>query len=300
MPKSISSLRLFVASPADLDEERKILAGVVQELNSYLPQQHGIFIDLISLDAHVSPGVGTDPQNVINQKLSSDCDIVIAMFWTRIGSPTPRAQSGTVEEIENAYARWQENSDSVRLMVYFKNTPISPSNIDPDQIKQLNEYQDRLGKKGIYYVTFSDSDGLSQLLRLHIADQAIELLKADRTDKQPIEVEGIPKPASKPQSITDDEGREEEGFLDLIDTTVKTLNSSTELLNEITDSLKSLNSRTHQTTHELDSVDKEDQHKFAKLILISNRQAQNMQNFVFQLKPIIPIFDESLSSGLDA
>jgi len=145
MPKSISSLRLFVASPADLDEERKILAGVVQELNSYLPQQHGIFIDLISLDAHVSPGVGTDPQNVINQKLSSDCDIVIAMFWTRIGSPTPRAQSGTVEEIENAYARWQENSDSVRLMVYFKNTPISPSNIDPDQIKQLNEYQDRLG-----------------------------------------------------------------------------------------------------------------------------------------------------------
>jgi hypothetical protein len=37
---------------------------------------------------------------VINRQVLADCDLLVAIFWTRIGSPTGSALSGTVEEIE--------------------------------------------------------------------------------------------------------------------------------------------------------------------------------------------------------
>ena len=47
MPKTITVLRIFVASPSDLGEERKLLEGVVQELNLTWPQQLGVSLELI-------------------------------------------------------------------------------------------------------------------------------------------------------------------------------------------------------------------------------------------------------------
>jgi len=69
MPKTITVLRIFVSSPSDLSEERKLLEGVVQELNLTWPQQLGVSLDLIKWETHAFPGAGADPQDVINHSL---------------------------------------------------------------------------------------------------------------------------------------------------------------------------------------------------------------------------------------
>ena len=48
------------------------------------------------------PIAGAHPQAIINSQGLKDADIVFAVFGSRIGSPTPDAISGTVEELEAA------------------------------------------------------------------------------------------------------------------------------------------------------------------------------------------------------
>ena len=39
------------------------------------------------------------PQDVINKQVLKDCDVLIGIFWARIGTPTKKHKSGTIEEI---------------------------------------------------------------------------------------------------------------------------------------------------------------------------------------------------------
>ena len=51
-------------------------------------------------EARVCPAMGDRPQAIINKQVLANCDLLVAVFWTRIGSPTGVAVSGTVEEIQ--------------------------------------------------------------------------------------------------------------------------------------------------------------------------------------------------------
>ena len=42
--------------------------------------------------------MGSDPQQIINSQVSDEYDIFIGILWTRFGTPTERAGSGTEEE----------------------------------------------------------------------------------------------------------------------------------------------------------------------------------------------------------
>ena len=44
------------------------------------------------------------PQAAINAQLVSRCDILLGLFWTKIGTSTGIAESGTVEEIDQCVA----------------------------------------------------------------------------------------------------------------------------------------------------------------------------------------------------
>ena len=54
-------------------------------------------------DANAYPGFGTDPQGVVNEEIGDDYEIFIGPLWSRFGTPTPRAFSGTQEEFERVY-----------------------------------------------------------------------------------------------------------------------------------------------------------------------------------------------------
>jgi hypothetical protein len=87
MPRTETILRVFVASPSDVIEERQLLEEVVKELNLTWSKNLGIRLELVKWETHAFPGIGDDPQAVINTEIGDDYDIFIGIMWTRFGSP---------------------------------------------------------------------------------------------------------------------------------------------------------------------------------------------------------------------
>ena len=111
MPTEAKKIRIFVASPGDVQSERLQLSKVVDELNttiSAIAPEKQIFLELIKWETHVHPGLGRDPQEVVNQQIGK-YDIFVGIIWKRLGTPTALARSGTEEEFQHAYSIWQKN-----------------------------------------------------------------------------------------------------------------------------------------------------------------------------------------------
>lgn len=168
MPAQQTVLRVFVASPSDVSDERKLLEGVVTELNVIWADSLGVSYRLYNWETNVSPGIGEEPQAVINAQIPGNYDVFVGIFWGRLGSPTKHFNSGTVEEFERAVSRF-ESTGSPKIMIYFKDAPISPSKLDPIQLQNLKDFKDSLGSRGALYSTFEDQDGFEASLRSHLS-----------------------------------------------------------------------------------------------------------------------------------
>ena len=147
MPKYERVFTLLVACPDDVQEEAQRVYKVAEKINITLEKEHGVRLNVVGWKTHARPGIGSDPQEVINQQLPQKYDIFLGMMWARFGTATPRAGSGTEEEFENAVDRARENSSGVRIMFYFKRAPIPMDNIDLVQLGKVEEFRKRLRAK---------------------------------------------------------------------------------------------------------------------------------------------------------
>src|SRR5690349_15709686 len=119
MPRDVLEFRVVIASPSDLFDIRKSVFEVIDELNRTFEVQR-VAIRGLGWEEYVTPGIGTDAQNVVSQQLLREYDILIALFATKLGSPTNSAASGTVEEIEHAIANEKSEMGKHRVQVYFR------------------------------------------------------------------------------------------------------------------------------------------------------------------------------------
>jgi formylglycine-generating enzyme required for sulfatase activity len=113
--------RVFVASPGDVRPERELVSAVIEQVNGAIGRELSIHLESWLWDMDATPNAG-EPQDLINPELDK-AHIVIVIFWNRLGTPTLRADSGTVEEFTRAFERWQQKK-SPRLMVYFCERPV--------------------------------------------------------------------------------------------------------------------------------------------------------------------------------
>jgi len=111
MAEQIPYIKVFISSPGDVNDERKIALEVIEQL-PYRPSfRDKVTFRVIAWD---KPGAGTPmratltPQDAINQGLPmpGQCDIVIVLFWSRMGTPFEykgqKYQSGTHFELLDA------------------------------------------------------------------------------------------------------------------------------------------------------------------------------------------------------
>lgn len=101
----LPTYRVFVASPGDVAEERACLPRVVAQVNRVVGDIRGFRVEPVGYETHASPGAGVDAQARINEQIPPDYDIFIGILWSRLGTPTLRDESGTVEEYNLATQR---------------------------------------------------------------------------------------------------------------------------------------------------------------------------------------------------
>lgn len=166
---------VMIASPGDVSVERKVARDVILEWNVINSDDRRIVLMPVGWETHSSPMTGDRPQGIINKQILETADLLLAIFWTRLGSPTGESASGTVEEIE-------KHVDAGKpAMIYFSLVPVRPDSVDDAQYSALKEFRDKRKDKGLYetYETIGD---FSEKLTRQLAQTVIRNFATDPTD----------------------------------------------------------------------------------------------------------------------
>lgn len=170
MPQRGLIFRALVASPSDCTHERRLIPEVIAEWNAVHSLSNAAVIEPVLWETHSRPDLSDRPQGLINKQLVAHCDLLIGAFWTRLGTPTGEAVSGTAEEIE------QFRRAGKPVLLYFSGAPVVPESLDAAQYAALTEYRKSLGDQGLFFKYESLAE-LRALLQRHIAGHMIELVK---------------------------------------------------------------------------------------------------------------------------
>src|ERR1039457_1398145 len=134
----------MIASPSDVPQERRIARDVISEWNTIHAKDKRTVLMPVGWETHSVPDTGDRPQAIISVQLLKDADLLVAMFWTRIGTPTGASRSGTVEEIEEHIGAGKP------AMIYFSSAPVRPDSIDNDQYSALQVFKESLRARGLF------------------------------------------------------------------------------------------------------------------------------------------------------
>jgi len=157
---------VFVASPGDVSEERDALAKLVRDLNLTIhavAPEKGIALELVRWETHAFPAPGR-PQSVINEEIGK-YDIFVGIMWTRFGTPSGVAESGTEEEYNLAYESWRRHGKP-HIMFYFCQAPSPPpaSDAAARQLLRVVRFRERLSEKALVWVYQNHSDFVDTVL----------------------------------------------------------------------------------------------------------------------------------------
>ncbi|MEQ1603902.1 MAG: DUF4062 domain-containing protein [Pyrinomonadaceae bacterium] len=183
--KDVSVITVFVASPGDVTVERDEVVSVVNDLNISLCPQLGLRLEVLRWEENVVPDFDEYPQAAINKQIGDEYDIFVGILANRLGSKTKVAESGTLEEFGRAYARYQSDNDSVRLLIYFNEELVNQYSLDLDQVEKIRTFRHSLGEKGGLYRTYSGSDDFKTKFRQHLTSIVAGIHK--RLSENPID-----------------------------------------------------------------------------------------------------------------
>lgn len=142
MPITETTYNVFISSPSDLEEERARLKEEIERIVLSEGRLHAV-----RWEDDVPAMATTDAQAEIN-KLLEKCDVVCGIFKNRFGSPTERAESGTVEEIE------VQIEQKKPVMLYFLTPTIDMNKSSPEELEEIikiKRFKAKYRNKGIYH-----------------------------------------------------------------------------------------------------------------------------------------------------
>lgn len=162
MPYQATVYNVMIASPGDVQTEPRLAREIIHEWNAIHANSRKMVLQPVGWETHSHPSMEDRAQGVLNEQILSDADLLIAIFWTRLGSPTGEAPSGTVEEIE------RHIKDDKPAMLYFSSSPVRLDSVDAEQYQALRNFQEECKARGLIEIYDSDGDFRRKFTR-HLA-----------------------------------------------------------------------------------------------------------------------------------
>jgi hypothetical protein len=161
MPYDAVVCNVMIASPNDVQEERELAREVIWEWNYLHSKRTGVILMPVAWETHSVPDMSDRPQAIINRQVLEDSDVLIGIFWTRLGTPTGQEVSGTVEEINEHVARGRP------AMLYFSSAPVRPESVELEQLERLRQFKKDSETKGLIE-TYDSIGEFAAKLRTHL------------------------------------------------------------------------------------------------------------------------------------
>ena len=161
--------RIILSSPSDLQAERKIVMRVVDEING-LYKSTNIGLDLVMWETDVPPRTDLQPgQKNIDEVLHYESvDLLIGLFYKKLGTPTLGAESGTVHEIDEAINSFKERQ-SPEIKLYFKEATFTKAKKEElSEYLRLQEKKEQYMKLGGIVQEFKTTAEFEKNIRKHI------------------------------------------------------------------------------------------------------------------------------------
>lgn len=187
MNDTLRLLRVFLASPGDLQDERRLANDAVEELNKQIAPFFGYRVELVGWEDTL-PKIGR-PQEIINQDLDR-CELFIGIMWKRWGTPPANSgpyTSGFEEEFKRSISRFKETGKPDMAM-YFKDLDSDDLSDPGPNLKKVIEFKnDLISEKYIFFSRFSTSDEFQRSVRDKITEYLINLNNSEKEKNEELQ-----------------------------------------------------------------------------------------------------------------
>lgn len=187
-------LRVFLASPSDLESERRLSRDAVERVNRVLRTIEWS-VELLGWEDRL-PGYGR-PQALINQDVDA-CDLFIGVVWRRWGSPTAEFGSGFEEELERARTR-RRQTGRPEIWIFLKQ--IEPEQVDDpgEQLRRVLLFRQQLERENeLLFNEFASPEAWRA--RIH-DDLLAYVLQIHEKRRQDAASEQVPRTPVAPETV---------------------------------------------------------------------------------------------------
>ena len=202
MPDTRKIVKVFLASPGDLQEERHAAKSVVDEFNNNWADHLGYQVELVGWEDTVS-AYGR-PQATINRDLEQ-CEFFIGMMWKRWGTPPDVSgpfTSGFKEEFQTSVSKRQETG-SPEISLFFKKIGADLLSDPGDELKQVLEFKEKIiTERKILFTTFDNIEEFQKKIQRCITFY-VQKQKSEETRERVEESQARLSKDSVPRSLSE-------------------------------------------------------------------------------------------------
>jgi hypothetical protein len=169
-------IKVTLCGPGDVEKEIKIAREVIDKWNQTHWESTGWGLKTQHWNTDAVPTMAERGQAAINHQLIDDSDIIVAVLWTRFGTPTGLAESGTEEEITRAMAR------EIQVLSYFSDLEAPGTHHDKNQAEKLAAFRSKMMNAALSF-TFKSRKQFRELFESHLDAAVRKLLMDNKKEK---------------------------------------------------------------------------------------------------------------------
>ena len=162
MSKKLELVKLTLCGPSDVAKEIDIAKKVIDDWNRLNAEARGLTVKHQHWLSDTYPNASERAQGNVNKLVIDEAQILVAVFWRRIGTPTGEGESGTVEEIRRGIRLRR------KVLVYFSDLESLSTNTDQQQVDKLWSFRQELKARSSCW-SFQSRDKFREQFANHLA-----------------------------------------------------------------------------------------------------------------------------------
>jgi hypothetical protein len=188
--------QVLISSPSDVKDERDSISRVIQTVNLALKTSgKDLMLQSGKWETDVPPGLHErGGQGQIESTLDfADCDVLIGIFWKRLGTPVLGDKSGTEREIRLGREAWRSKGRP-KVMVFFSTAAFQPRTTEEArQVLAVLEFKEKMKGEGLV-CEYSDAREFEALATRHLLTVCLGAKEATQFLASPISCHVLASP----------------------------------------------------------------------------------------------------------